>query len=84
MGAQRKYYQTTRFNRTLNAMIRGFTNESQTNWDEYIHLLSFAHGSLIHSSMGISPFMELYGREPRLPCDPVNNTEDSLLSINYY
>ncbi|OMJ20298.1 hypothetical protein AYI69_g6271 [Smittium culicis] len=52
-------------------MINAFINNSHTDWDLDIHMLAFAHRSAIKRSMGIYPFMALYDREPRLPCDPI-------------
>ena len=59
--------QTERANRTLEEALRAYVNYKQTNWDEHLALIEFAHNNVTHSSTGYSPFFLNTGQHPRTP-----------------
>lgn len=71
--------QVERFNRTLENMIRCVVDAKQSNWDQYLHKLIFAYRTAIHSTIKMSPFQALFGREARTLMDnklPVRLNDD--------
>ncbi|HBK71150.1 MAG TPA: hypothetical protein DDZ39_05755 [Flavobacteriaceae bacterium] len=58
-----------RFNRTLEQMLSAYTNERQTDWDEYIAPCLFAYRNTVHESTKQTPFFLMFLREPKLPID---------------
>jgi hypothetical protein len=60
-----------RFNHTLVSMIAHFVSSDQKDWDSWISYVLFAFRSSPHSTLGLSPFYFLFGREPRFPIDHV-------------
>ena len=56
-----------RANRTLKTMLASYLKERHTTWGEKLPELLFAMNTAVHSSMGISPAMLLYGRQPEAP-----------------
>ncbi|XP_024528799.1 uncharacterized protein LOC112345739 [Selaginella moellendorffii] len=61
--------QTERMNQLLEDMLRSFVGNltRQGVWEKYLPLLQFAHNSAHQSAIGMSPFMAMYGYEPRSP-----------------
>ncbi len=59
--------QTERANRTLEEALRTYVNYKQTDWDQHLALIEFAHNNVIHSSTGYSPFFLNSGQHPRTP-----------------
>ena len=59
--------QTERVNQILEDMLRAYVSKRQTNWEEYLPIAEFAYNSAKHSSTGYSPFMLMYGFQPRAP-----------------
>jgi hypothetical protein len=59
--------QVERFNRTLADFLASYTNGD--DWDEFLPFVMFQYRMAFHSSTGFSPFMMMFGREPRLPID---------------
>ena len=53
-----------RLNRSLLQMLRTYV-ERQEDWEKYLPLVLHAYRSAPHSSTGISPFMLMFGREPK-------------------
>jgi len=51
--------------RELNDFIRNSAGSLRCRWDEYVDLLEFAHNYHISASTGFSPFVFIYGCEPR-------------------
>ena len=60
-----------RANRTIQNMLASYVNDNQTNWDEYISLVTMAYNSSVQTSTGFSPSQMMYGREMTLPLDLV-------------
>lgn len=61
-----------------------YTNTNQTDWDEFLPLVTFAYNTDKQDTTQFSPFMLLYAREPVLPTEanlqkPTNNTDIVLL-----
>ncbi len=61
--------QTERVNQEIEKYLRIFVNYRQNDWTDWLPLAEFAHNNRIHSATGKSPFMVLYGRNPRLMPD---------------
>ena len=59
--------QTERVNQVLEDMLRAYVTKKQTNWEDYLPILEFAYNSAKHVTTGFSPFMLLYGFQPRSP-----------------
>ena len=59
--------QTERVNQVLEDMLRAYVSKKQTNWEDYLSILEFAYNSAKHVSTNFSPFMLMYGFQPRSP-----------------
>ena len=81
-----------RFNRTLSTMLSKFCKNRQETWDQLLPPLIFAYNSSINATTSISPFVAIYGRDPRLLfdddqndqielCDYVNDLKSNLIEI---
>ncbi|KAK3734113.1 hypothetical protein RRG08_000027 [Elysia crispata] len=70
-----------RFNRTLHDLLRTLSVEQRRRWPDYIQELVFFYNSTPHATTGGSPFLLLFGREPRLPLDLfINHTSQGVYS----
>ncbi|SJL17565.1 uncharacterized protein ARMOST_21117 [Armillaria ostoyae] len=58
--------QTERVNQEIEKYLRIFVGFRQDDWANWLPLAEFAHNNRIHSATGKSPFMILYGRNPRI------------------
>ncbi len=58
-----------RFNATLKAMLRKFTNRNQKDWDEYFPYLLFAYREVTQAITGFAPFELMYGHRVQGPLD---------------
>ena len=61
--------QVEKFNHTLTQSLAMYCNTHQTNWDTFLPGILFGYRTSTSSSTGESPFVMLYGRQPRLPMD---------------
>ncbi|WMV29458.1 hypothetical protein MTR67_022843 [Solanum verrucosum] len=52
---------------TLKDMLRACVIDFKGNWDDHFPLIEFAYNNSYHSSMGMDPFEDLYGRRCRSP-----------------
>ena len=59
---------TERANRTILNMLAKFV-EQHSEWDMHLPMLMLAYRSQVHDSTGYSPFVLMFGREPRLPAE---------------
>ena len=57
--------QTKRVNQIIEDMLRGYVGAKPTKWECYIPILEFAYNKSKHTSTGYSPFMLMYGFQPR-------------------
>ncbi|SJL01337.1 uncharacterized protein ARMOST_04657 [Armillaria ostoyae] len=58
--------QTERVNQEIEKYLQIFVNFQQDDWADWLLLTEFAHNNWVHSATGKSPFMILYGRNPRV------------------
>ncbi|SJL06853.1 uncharacterized protein ARMOST_10195 [Armillaria ostoyae] len=61
--------QTEQVNQEVEKYLWIFINYHQTDWVDWLPLAEFAHNNRAHSATGKSPFMILYGRNPRIMPD---------------
>jgi hypothetical protein len=81
--------QSERTNRTLEDMLRAFTNDRHTDWDRHITSAEFAYNNATQASTQHSPFYLNYGQHPNTPANllrrvdtsPNQSTEDFLENI---
>ena len=59
--------QTERTNRTLEQILRAFTNEEQDNWDILLPYIEISFNNSIQTSTGYSPFYVNHGQHMLLP-----------------
>ncbi|MCO5608753.1 hypothetical protein L7F22_062968 [Adiantum nelumboides] len=59
--------QTERVNQILEDMLRSYVSKKQSNWKDYLPILEFAYNNSKHSVTGFTPFMLMYGFQPRSP-----------------
>ncbi len=53
-------------------MISSYIDEHQKDWDDNLHQFAFAYNTSTHASTQYSPFFLMYGREPKIPLDFVD------------
>ena len=70
--------------RTMRSMMSHFIDENHSNWDLYLKYLVFAYNSSKQATTGETPFMLLYGREPRLPIDVSLNLPSQFTFVEKY
>ncbi len=58
-----------RFNQTLQRSLLKMVEQNVDEWDNYLDSVLFAYRTSKQASTKFSPFVLLYGREPRLPVD---------------
>jgi len=58
---------TERVNKVMEDMLRMYVMDNQTQWEKYLPLVEFAYNNNYHSSIGMPPYKDLYGRPCRTP-----------------
>ncbi|MCO5609005.1 hypothetical protein L7F22_063225 [Adiantum nelumboides] len=59
--------QTERVKQILENMLRSYVSKKQSNWKDYLSILEFAYNTTKHSATGFTPFILMYGFQPRSP-----------------
>ena len=59
--------QTKRVNQVLEDMLRAYVSKKQSDWESYLPIIEFAYNSAKHVSTSFSPFILMYGFQPRSP-----------------
>jgi hypothetical protein len=68
--------QTERVNQIIEDMLHAYVANKPTKWEQYLPLLEFAYNNSRHTSTGYSPFMLMYGFQPRAPIDVTFNRDE--------
>ena len=55
-----------RFNRSLLQLLRTYVEE-ESDWERFLPLILHAYLTSTHSSTGVSPFVLMFGRQPKQP-----------------
>ena len=63
-----------RFNRTLLSMLGTLNPEQKRDWKSHVNTMTHAYNSTKHDTTGMTPYFQLFGREPLLPVDITFNT----------
>nr|XP_048715732.1 uncharacterized protein LOC125640603 [Caretta caretta] len=61
--------QPERFNRTLLDMLGTLRPEQKATWSQHVAFLVHAYNATKNDATGVTPYLLMFGREPRLPID---------------
>jgi hypothetical protein len=61
--------QTEVVNRTLSTMLQAILKDNLRLWEKCLPHIEFAYNRSIHSTTKLSPFLVVYGFNPRAPID---------------
>ena len=67
-----------RINARLNNVITSYVDDDQGNWDDILPYALWASRSVPHARTGISPFLMLFGHDPKFPLDAKPTNIDTL------
>ncbi|SJK99855.1 uncharacterized protein ARMOST_03166 [Armillaria ostoyae] len=70
--------QTERVNQEVEKYLWIFISHRQDDWADWLPLTEFAHNNWVHSATGKSPFMILYGHNPRILPDSPHLTNSKI------
>ncbi|EFP10573.1 hypothetical protein CRE_23798 [Caenorhabditis remanei] len=63
-----------RANRTIEEALSTYVNQTQSDWDNFLPLVTFAINATISKTTGLCPYQMLFGRLPPLPEDNLLRT----------
>ena len=75
---------TERWNKTVVDSLSLYMNSKQTDWDIYLPFVTLAYNSAKQQSTNFSPFLLVYGRDPRLPSDAALALETESMEISEF
>jgi hypothetical protein len=74
--------QTEVVNRTLSTMLRAVLKDNLRLWEECLPHIEFAYNRSIHSTTKLSPFMVVYGFNPRAPIDLLPLPSSEIMNLD--
>jgi hypothetical protein len=63
-------------------MLRAVLKDNLRLWKEYLPHIEFAYNRSIHSTTKLSPFMVVYGFNPRAPIDLLPLTTSKIVNLD--
>jgi transposase InsO family protein/translation initiation factor IF-1 len=74
--------QTEVVNRSLSTMLRAILKDKLRLWEECLPHIEFAYNRSIHSTTKLSPFMVVYGYNPRAPIDLLPLSPSEIVNLD--
>ncbi|XP_058784831.1 uncharacterized protein LOC131659692 [Vicia villosa] len=71
--------QTEVINRSIGTYLRCFVSSQPSKWYKFLHHAEYWYNTSFHSSIGMTPFRALYGRDPPSISDYVNGSTSETL-----
>jgi hypothetical protein len=63
-------------------MLRAVLKDNLRLWEEYLPHIEFAYNRSIHSIIKLSPFMVVYGFNPRAPIDLLHLPPSKIVNLD--
>jgi len=60
-----------RWNYTVLGMLRTLVDDHMSDWEDHLDFTVFAYNSSVHPTLGFSPYLMNFGREPTIPLDTI-------------
>lgn len=73
-----------RNHRCLNEYLRSFTNEHQSDWDEWTKFYEFSYNTTPHTDHNFTPFELVFGKKATLPHDTIQNNNEPIYNYDSY
>lgn len=73
-----------RNHRCLNEYLRSFTNEHQTDWDNWIKFYEFSYNTTPNTEHGFTPFELIFGKKANLPQDIFQTSNEPIYNFDLY
>ena len=73
-----------RNHRCINEYLRIFTNEHQSDWDNWIKYYQFSYNSTPHSDHTYTPFELIFGRKANLPQEAITGNNEPIYNFEDY
>jgi hypothetical protein len=74
--------QTEIINGTLSIILRAVLKDNLRLWEECLPHIEFAYNRSIHSTTKLSPFMVVYGFNPRAPIDLLPSPPSEIVNLD--
>lgn len=64
--------------------MRSFTNEHQSDWDEWTKFYEFSYNTTPHTDHNFTPFELVFGKKATLPHDTIQNNNEPIYNYDSY
>lgn len=73
-----------RNHRCLNEYLRSFTNEHQSDWDDWVKYYEFSYNTTPHTDHNFTPFELVFGKKANLPQDNFDSVNEPIYNFDVF